>query len=209
MTSHPAPRSTDLPVEPLFLDRWSPRAFDGSAIDPTDLATILDAARWAPSAFNFQPWRFLYAHRDTLDWQRFLDLLLPFNAAWASRASALVVILSDRLIEAPGGDASPKPSYSHSFDTGAAWALLALQATRLGYAAHGMTGVDFDKARSDLAVPERFHIEAAVAIGRPGDKAILPETLQQREQPSPRRGIAELAFEGSYPAENTIRSDRS
>jgi nitroreductase len=200
MTAHPAPRATDLPVERLFLDRWSPRAFDGSAIDPTDLATILDAARWAPSAFNFQPWRFVYAERDTPGWQGFLDLLLPFNAGWAARASVLVFILSDRLIEAPGGDAAPKPSYSHSFDTGAAWALLALQATRLGYAAHGMTGVDFDKARTELAVPERFHIEAAVAIGRPGDKAILPEALQQREQPSPRRAIDQLAFAGRFPS---------
>jgi nitroreductase len=200
MTPSPATaaRSTDLPVEPLFLDRWSPRAFDGSAIDPADLDTILDAARWAPSAFNFLPWRFLYAQRDTADWQRFLNLLLPFNAAWATRASVLVIILSDRLIETPGGD-GPKASYSHSFDTGAAWALLALQATRLGYAAHGMTGVDFDKARAELAVPERFHIEAAVAIGRPGDSAVLPDALRLREQPSPRKAVGELAFMGNFP----------
>lgn len=193
MSTHPA-RTTDLPVEQLFLDRWSPRAFDETAISDQDLETLFDAARWAPSAFNWQPWRFLYAKRDSADWDRFLNLLVPFNATWASRASALVFVLSDTLI---GEDA--KPSHSHSFDAGAAWALLALQATRLGFAVHGMTGVDFDKARAELLVPERFRIEAAVAIGRQGDKAILPEQLQQREQPSGRKPVAESAFAGNFP----------
>lgn len=193
VSTHPA-RTTDLPVEQLFLDRWSPRAFDESTISDHDLETLFDAARWAPSAFNWQPWRFLYAKRDSADWDRFLNLLVPFNATWASRASALVFVLSDTLI---GEDA--KPSHSHSFDAGAAWALLALQATRLGFAVHGMTGVDFDKARAELLVPERFRIEAAVAIGRQGDKAILPEQLQQREQPSGRKPVAESAFAGNFP----------
>jgi len=190
------PRLAETRVEPLFLDRWSPRAFDESAIAPSDLATIFDAARWAPSAFNFQPWRFLYAKRDGADWNRFLDLLLPFNAAWAARASVLIFIVSDTLIQGPSGEA--KPSHSHSFDAGAAWALLALQATRLGYHAHGMTGVDFDRARTELGVPERFRIEAAVAIGRIADKAILSEALQSRETPSGRKEIAEFAFEGGF-----------
>ena len=75
----PPSRVVTRAVDPLFLERWSPRAFDGSAIPQADLDTIFDAARWAPSAFNYQPWRFLYAHRDTPDWSRFLDLLLPFN----------------------------------------------------------------------------------------------------------------------------------
>jgi nitroreductase len=191
-------RSTDHRVEPLFLDRWSPRAFDGSVLPQTDLETILDAARWAPSAFNFQPWRFLYAHRDGPDWNAFLDLLLPFNAAWAERASVLLFIVSDRLIQGPAASEA-SPARSHSFDTGAAWALFALQATRLGYAAHAMAGVDFEKARERLDVPERFHIEAAVAIGRRADKAILPETLQTREQPSPRKPLADYAFAGRFP----------
>lgn len=194
----PSARATDRPVEPLFLLRWSPRAFDGGAIAQGELDTILDAARWAPSAFNYQPWRFLYAHRDSADWDRFLALLLPFNAAWASRASVLLFILSDTLIETAGAPA-PSPSRSHSFDSGAAWALLALQAARLGYAAHGMTGVDFAAARTALGVPDRFHIEAAAAIGRPGDKSLLPESLQQREQPSLRKEITEYAHAGTFP----------
>lgn len=184
-------------VDPLFLERWSPRAFDNSPISQEDLDTIFDAARWAPSAFNYQPWRFLYAHRDSADWRRFVELLLPFNQAWVERASVLIYILSDSLITSPGSDEA-KPSHSHSFDAGAAWALMALQATRLGYHSHGMTGVDFDKARVELAVPERFRFEAAVAIGRQGDKSVLPEALQAREQPSDRHDITRFAKAGNF-----------
>lgn len=191
------PRASTRAVDSLFLDRWSPRAFDSSAIPQADLDTIFDAARWAPSAFNYQPWRFLYAHRDDADWQRFLELLLPFNQGWVKNAGAIVFILSDTLMAAPGAE-DYKPSHSHSFDAGAAWALLALQATRLGYHTHGMTGVDFDKARAELAVPERFRIEAAVAIGRQGDKSVLPEALQAREEPSDRKPIESFAHQGNF-----------
>lgn len=191
-------RTTVHPVEDLFLQRWSPRAFDASTIPDADLQTLFDAARWAPSAFNYQPWRLLYAKRESADWQRFLDLLLPFNAGWAQHASALVFILSDTLIVPPGGSEA-KPSHSHSFDTGAAWALLALQATRLGYQAHGMTGIDFERVRSELRVPERYRIEAAVAVGRRGDAATLPEALQARERPSDRHPLERFAFAGAFP----------
>ena len=193
------PRTVSRAVEPLFLDRWSPRAFDSSAIPQADLDTIFDAARWAPSAFNYQPWRFLYAHRDDANWSRFLSVLMPFNQSWVQNAGAMIFILSDTLMAAPGSD-DFKPSYSHSFDAGAAWALLSLQATRLGYHTHGMTGVDFDKARTELGVPDRFRIEAAVAIGRQGDKAILPEGLQAREVPSDRSPIEDFVFAGNFPA---------
>jgi nitroreductase len=184
-------------VEPLILERWSPRAFDGSAIAADDLETIFDAARWAPSAFNAQPWRFVYARRDSENWSRLLGLLLPFNQGWAERASVLVFILSDTLMQGPNA-AEPSPSHSHSFDAGAAWALLALQATRLGYHAHGMTGVDFARAREALGVPERFRLEAAAAIGRIADKSILPEALQARETPSDRKAVREFVFEGRF-----------
>ncbi|WP_188061867.1 nitroreductase family protein [Sphingobium sp. KCTC 72723] len=190
-------RTVTRPVEPLFLDRWSPRAFDSSAIPQADLDTIFDGARWAPSAFNYQPWRFLYAHRDDADWARFLDVLLPFNQSWVRNAGALIFVLSDTLSSAPGSDEA-KPSHSHSFDAGAAWALLALQATRLGYHTHAMTGVDFDKARAQLAVPERFRIEAAVAIGRMGDTSVLPEALAAREIPSDRKPVESIARQGNF-----------
>ena len=166
-------RAAAHPVESLFLDRWSTRAFDATPMPRPDLDSIFEAARWAPSAFNHQPWRFLYVHRDDPAWDEYLDLLVPFNRDWAQQASVLIFILSDTLIDRPGAEA--KTSYSHSFDAGAAWAMLALQATRLGYHAHGLTGVDFDAARAALRVPERFRIEAAVAVGRRGDPSLLPE----------------------------------
>jgi len=191
-------RNPDHPIDPIFLERWSPRAFDAEAMPETDLLALIEAARWAPSAYNYQPWRFLYAHRDDAHWQGFLDLLDPFNASWARHASAIIFVLSDMLM--PGGVASaPSPSHSHSFDTGAAWAQLALQATRLGYHAHAMAGIDFDRARTRLNVPDRFRIEIAVAVGRRADPATLPDELQRRERPSQRRPVHEFAFPGSFP----------
>lgn len=190
-------RSTAYSIDPLFLDRWSPRAFDGSVMPEADLMTMLDAARWAPSSFNYQPWRFLYALRDTVEFARFLDLLLPFNAAWAKAASALLIIVSDN--EMVMGDTS-KPSHSHSFDAGAAWAQLALQATRMGYHTHGMAGVDFDRARIELGVPDRFRLEAAIAVGRIGDPATLPDKLREREGPSDRKPLDEIAYPGNFRA---------
>ena len=124
-------------VHQLLLDRWSPRSFDASALPQEDLEVILEAAGRAPSAFNHQPWRFLYAHRGDANWERFLSLLIPFNADWAKDASVLVFIVSETTM----GD---RPFYSHSFDAGAAWAQMALQATAIGYHAHGMTGLEFD-----------------------------------------------------------------
>jgi nitroreductase len=191
-------RGAHHPVEPFFLHRWSPRAFDGAAIDDRDLHTLFEAARWAPSAFNGQPWLFLYARRDTPQWAQFLDLLIPFNQDWVKNASLLIYLLSDSLMQR--GDAEPTPSHSHSFDAGAAWAYLALQATHLGLQAHAMVGIDFDRARAELAVPERYRLEAAIAVGRPADKSILSETLQAREVPSGRKPISEFAFEGRFPA---------
>ncbi len=190
-------RTVTRPVDPLFLERWSPRAFDGSAMPQADLETLFDAARWAPSAFNYQPWRFLYAHRDSADWGRFLDLLVPFNQDWVKNASAIIFVLSDTLSAAPGST-NFKPSHSHSFDAGAAWAMLALQATRMGYHSHGMTGVDFARAQSELAVPERFRIEAAIAVGRMGDKAVLDPNLQKQEQPNGRHPVESFAVAGNF-----------
>ena len=192
------PRQPDHPIDPLFLERWSPRAFDGSEMPEEHLLTLFEAARWAPSAFNSQPGRFLYARRGEADWERFLDLLIPFNRSWAQSASALVYILSDTL---PFTDKSgaPATSHTHSYDAGAAWASFALQATKLGYQAHGMSGVDFERARDALGVPERYRIEAAAAVGRIGDPAMLDEKLRAREVPSGRKPVAEFAFRGGWP----------
>ena len=193
------PRQADHPIDPWFLERWSPRAFDGSEMPEEDLRTLFEAARWAPSAFNSQPWRFLYARRGEADWERFLGLLIPWNQSWAHSASALIYILSDRL---PMTDKAGEPasSHTHSYDAGAAWACLALQATHMGYQAHGMSGVDFERAQAELAVPERYRIEAAAAVGRIGDPASLPEKLRAREGPSGRKAVEEFVFRGGWPS---------
>ncbi len=192
------PRTADHPIDPIILQRWSPRAFDGSAITQADLFTLFEAARWAPSAYNSQPWRFVYALRDTPQWAGLLATLLPFNQAWAQHASALVYILSDTLFTPPG-QTKPGPATTASFDTGAAWGVLALQATRLGLHLHAMAG--YDRARAEEAVhsTERYHIEAALAIGRIGEADSLPDVLRTREFPSPRKPVREFAFEGTLP----------
>jgi nitroreductase len=190
-------RHADHPIDPLFLERWSPRAFDGSNMPDEDLASLFEAARWAPSAFNSQPWRFLYAKRGTADWDRFLSLLIPWNQGWAHSASVLIYILSDSTPSA-NKEGVPQPSHSHSFDAGAAWACLALQASRMGYHAHGMSGIQYDLARAELAIPERFRLEAACVVGRIGDPAILDEKQRAREFPSGRKAQGEFVQAGSF-----------
>ena len=195
--THHTPRVATHPIDPLFLERWSPRAFDGSKLSDTELFTILEAARWAPSSFNHQPWRFVYAHRESADWERFAGLLMPFNAMWARNAAVLLFILSDTMIHLPRAPA-PTISHSHSFDAGAAWAYMALQAIRMGIRTHGMVGLDFERARKELSVPDSFRIEAAIAIGRVGDKSKLPPEMQAREVPNSRRDLAEFIMEGRF-----------
>lgn len=157
-------RTADHPIDPLFLNRWSPRSFTGEAIPDADLFTIFEAARWAPSASNLQPWRFLYAKRDSADWPRFLDVLSEFNRGWVAGTAVLVAIVSKRTRQPKEG--APVTSYSHSFDTGAAWACLALQASLTGWAAHGMGGFDNARAIADLGIPDDYRIECMMAIGR-------------------------------------------
>jgi nitroreductase len=176
MTTSSNYRQADYPIEPSFLNRWSPRAFTAETISETELLTILEAGRWAPSAYN------------------------EFNQGWAKSASALVLFISKSHFTAPGA-AEASLSYSHSFDTGAAWGAIAHQAQLLGLQAHGMTGLHFDKAIEILGIPDGYRVEAAAAIGRPGDKAQLPDYLQARETPSPRRPLAEIAFNGTFVAE--------
>lgn len=190
-------RNPGHPIEPMFVERWSPRAFDGSAVPEADLLTMLEAARWAPSSYNVQPWRLLYAIRGSADWERFLGLLVPFNQLWAKDAGALVIFVSDGMMEMGG---KSQPSHTHSFDTGSAWVQFALQASRMGYYAHGMSGVDFPRAQTELGVPERFRVEAAAVVGRMGDPATLPDQLRAREAPSDRKPLAEIAYPGNFRA---------
>ncbi|WP_439486894.1 nitroreductase family protein [Blastomonas fulva] len=188
-------RQASAGVVPLFVARWSPRSFDQTVVPQDDLDMIFEAAGLAPSAFNYQPWRFLYAVRGDENWDRFVSLLIPFNARWATDAGALIYIVSDTLSRS--GDKA-RANYSHSFDAGAAWALMALQATHIGYHAHGMTGIDMEKAQTELAIPQGYRLEAAVAIGRRASPDRLPEDLRMKETASDRKPIAETAFRGNF-----------
>src|SRR5690348_6541238 len=117
-------REPDRPIEPLLLRRWSPRAMSGEPIDEEELLTLFEAARWAPSTYNEQEWRFLYARRETPQWSVFFDLLVEGNRVWCQRAAMLVVILAHRVFERNG-----KPNPVHLFDCGNAFENLALQGT--------------------------------------------------------------------------------
>ena len=194
-----SPRQSDYPIDKLFLERWSPRAFTGEEISEQDLLTLLEAARWAPSSYNSQPWRFIYARRGTPHFDKFLSLLVEFNQSWAKTASALIILVSNSTMLPPGKD-TPVPSHSHSMDAGAAWASLAFQAHLSGWAAHGMVGFDMERAFAELGVPAGYRVEQAIAIGRRGDKSILPEAMAAREMPSGRLGLAQVAMEGSFKA---------
>lgn len=186
-------RVADHEILPIFIERWSPRAFDPRPIERELLLSVFEAARWAPSSLNIQPWRFAYALRQDDCWDDYVSALMPGNQLWAKNASALIFVLSDTMMEYRG---ELRPSHSHSFDAGAAWMALALQAASRGLITHGMAGVDFDRARAIVKAPEHFRMEAAVALGYPGRKSDLPEELRQRETPSPRRPIEQSIFHG-------------
>lgn len=197
MTSSPPARHAEHPVDPLFLERWSPRSFSGEDIPEADLRTIFEAARWAPSSFNSQPWRIFFARRGAPGFDLFLGLLSPLNQTWARNASVLAVVASKRLFQSASGVA--RESRSHSFDAGAAWGFLALQAHKLGYATHAMSGFDAARAAVELNMPEDFRPEIALAIGRRGSREALPDDLRAREQPNGRNRQAAFVFEGAFP----------
>jgi nitroreductase len=195
MTKGSETRKPEHPVEKLFIDRCSPRAMSGEALSVEELQPLFEAAKWAPSSFNNQPWRILYARRDTEHWGRFLGLLAELNQTWAKNAAALVVFVSKNTF-----DHNNEPSITHSYDTGAAWENFALQGALKGYVVHGMQGFDYARAKSELGIPDGFTVEAMAVVGKPGKKEELPPKLQERETPSDRRKLAETVFEGKFPA---------
>ena len=188
-----AHRTADHPIEPLFIRRWSPRAMSGESLTEAELLTVFEAARWAPSTYNEQEWRFLYGRRDTPQWSLFFDLLMEANQAWCQRAAVLVVVLARKTFARNG-----KPNPVHLFDVGSAWENLALQATAMGLVSHGMAGFDYEKARTTLKVPDEFAVAAMFALGRPGDPDQLPEQMRAMEIPSGRRPVRESICEGVF-----------
>ncbi len=188
-----ASRRADHEILPIFLQRWSPRAMSGEPLTAAELNSMLEAARWAPSTYNEQEWRFLYARRGTPNWATFFDLLVPQNQAWCKDAAVLFVVLSHKVFALNGN-----PNPVHTFDTGAAFENLALQGACMGLVVHGMAGFDRDKARKSLGVPDDYAVEAMVAAGRAGDPQRLPAELREREIPSGRKPIGEISREGKF-----------
>lgn len=186
-------RRPDHEVSSFFLDRWSPRAMSGEEITREELMRMLEAARWAMSSMNNQPWRFLYAFRNTPYWDVFFNLLTPNNKTWCERAAALLVVVSKTTFDFNG-----KPARTHSYDAGAAWYSFALQGVLMNLVVHGMQGFDYEKAKEVLGVPDGYQVEAMIAVGRPGDPDDLPLALKEREQPSLRKKVEEFAFEGGF-----------
>jgi len=189
-------RRPDHAIDPLFVERRSPRAFAGEAVPEAELLRMFEAARWSPSAYNSQPWRFLYALRGDGHWQDFLGLLVEANQRWAVDCGALVILVSSTHMNVRG---ELKPSYSHSLDTGAASMAFQLQANRQGWHVHGMGGFDKERAASLLRVPEHHRVEAAYGIGRATPLEALDEERRAKEAPNGRRPITDFAFAGGFP----------
>lgn len=197
--SLPPPRSPDHDIDPLFVERFSPRAFTGEALPESELMRMLEAARWAPSSYNSQPWRFLYALKGDRHWDTFFGLLVPANQKWAADTGAIVFLASNGLMKV--GD-ELKPSYSRSFDAGTASMAFQLQAVRQGWHAHGMVGFDHARAPEVLRLPENHRIEAAFAVGRKTAEAGLSEEQKPREAPNGRRPITDFVFAGAFPSDS-------
>lgn len=177
-------------VLPLILERWSPRAFADRDVNPVDLKTMFEAGRWAPSSYNEQPWRFFVGHRNSETYKKILDALVPLNQEWAK--SAPVLILGVAKTRFSHND-SPNNYAAH--DLGAAMALMALQATALGLAAHQMAGFDWVKARESFAIPETYTMGSVMALGYHGELENLPERFQGQEQsPRSRKPLTEIVW---------------
>jgi nitroreductase len=178
-------------VLPEFLHRWSPRSFSDREVSTADLARVFEAARWAASSYNEQPWRFLVGVRNSDTWNKILATLMPFNQAWAGKAPVLIL-----------GAARTRFSHNNApnrvalYDLGAASSYLTLQAHALGLATHQMAGFDADAARAAFAIPEEYIIGAVIALGYQGEPAALPheQMLAQEIAPRTRKPLSELVL---------------
>ena len=181
--------------DPQFLERWSPRSFTDEPLTGAQIAALFEAARWAPSCFNEQPWCFVYATAGE-ERDRIASLIVEGNRAWSDRAPLLGIAFARRAFAR-----NDKPNRWAAFDTGAASFSLALQASRMGLAAHFMGGFDEDASYEALGVPrEGWEAMAAFAVGHPGPADALPEPLREREAPNGRKEPSEIVFEGRFEA---------
>ena len=188
------PRQPQHPIHPQFPGRWSPRAFSGEPLPKAQLLSLFEAARWAPSANNSQPWRFVYGIHGTPAFDALFGLLAPFNQTWAGNAGALILVAAKTV------DDKGRTVGAPAFDSGAAWMSLALQAHADGLFAHAMGGFDKAKAPEVVALPEDHIVLCMVAVGTYGDPAQLDEGLRAREAPNDRKPLEALVVEGRFGA---------
>jgi nitroreductase len=187
---------TNHEIHPLIAKRWSPRAFDSSkSVETEKLAQIFEAARWSSSCFNDQPWVFIVATKDdTVNYQKMLDCLVPFNVSWAQAAPVLGLIVAQKNFKHNG-----KPNAFGEYDAGQAVATLVLQATALDLVAHQMGGFDAEIAIASFNIPETAKPVAAIAIGYAGEVSNLPTDLQEREnEPRQRQALSSFVFTGEW-----------
>ena len=179
------------PIHDVIARRWSPRAFDERPVEQETLKSLFEAARWAPSSNNEQPWRFIVASKETsTDYDRLFACLVEGNRKWAFRAPVLILSVASLLFEDDG-----KPNRHALHDTGMAAENFVLQATALGLQAHQMAGFDTQKARETCLIPIGFDPVAMIALGYPGDPAVLPDYLREREiKPRERQPIGDFVF---------------
>ncbi len=189
------PADPTYPIEPLLAQRWSPRAFADRPVAPAQLLSLLEAARWAASCTNQQPWYFLIATKDTPDeYARLLSCLRETNQAWASHAPVLMVSVTKLTF-----DSNNQPNRYAFHDVGLAVANLCIQATALGLFVHQMAGFYPDKVRELYGVPDGFEPVGGIVLGYPGDPAALPEELRQRElAPRTRKTLDTFVFQGEW-----------
>jgi len=189
------PATTDVPIHELLARRWSPRAYAERPIEPDKLKSLFEAARWAPSSSNEQPWRFLMATKqEPEDYERLLGCLLEGNRKWAFRAPVLILSVAAMQFEDDG-----KPNRHAFHDVGLAAENLVLQAAASGLIAHQMAGFDVEKARTLCEIPPGFEPVTMIAIGHPGDRSLLPDYLEKREHnPRERKPVREFLFSSRW-----------
>ncbi len=186
-------RTPEYKVDQVFTNRWSSRVFSKEPVLTEELMCLFEAARWAPSSYNSQPWKFVWARNGSNEFTKMFNCLVPFNQDWVKQAPLLVTIISKDTF-----DHNNEFSRTHSFDTGAAWANFALQASLNGMVAHGMSGFDYDKIKKELSIPNGYTVEAMVAVGKQGKQKDLPSKMKSMEKPSGRKPVSDFVFESTF-----------
>jgi nitroreductase len=178
-------------VLPIFHQRWSPRSFADREVGPDLLKKVFEAARWAASSFNEQPWRFLVGVRGTGTYDKIFQSLVEFNKKWAGTAPVLILNLAKTKFEQSG-----KHNRVALYDLGAAASYLTLQAAALGLATHQMEGFDTEAARRAFGIPEEYTIGAVIALGYQGEPgALTDEKMRDMEtRPRTRKPLSEFVF---------------